>query len=132
MFEHALVISQVVALFMRLGAFFGTIFLLWILLSFPVGDMPTPSLSDKDCHDVARLWGWKWVDQDNQDMKAKAVTRCTCASCEESKDVRFDNMKKFGPGSTSVQNNLNRKKNVGGLNCPPWWRSRSRICFFRV
>ena len=60
--------------------------------------MPTPSLTDKDCHDVARLWGWKWVRQDNQDMKAKAVMRWTCASCGESKDVRFDNMKKFGPG----------------------------------
>ena len=60
--------------------------------------MPTPSLTDKDCHDVARLWGRKWVRQDNQDMKAKAVMRWTCASCGESKDVRFDNMKKFGPG----------------------------------
>ena len=60
--------------------------------------MPTPSLTDKDCHDVARLWGWKWVRQDNQDMKAKAVMRQTCASCGESKNVRFDNMKKFGPG----------------------------------
>ena len=60
--------------------------------------MPTPSLTDKDCHDVARLWGWKWVRQDNQDMKAKAVMRWTCASCGESKNVRFDNMKKFGPG----------------------------------
>ena len=57
--------------------------------------MPTPSLTDKDCHDVARLWGWKWVRQDNLDMKAKAVMRWTCASCGESKDVRFDNMKKF-------------------------------------
>ena len=54
--------------------------------------MPTPSLTDKDCHDVARPWGWKRVDQDNQDMKAKAVLRWTCVSCEESKDVRF------GPG----------------------------------
>ena len=43
-------------------------------------------------------WGWKWVRQDNQDMKAKAVMRWTCASCGQSKDVRFDNMKKFGPG----------------------------------
>ena len=60
--------------------------------------MPTPSLTDKDCHDVARLWGWKWVRQDNQDMKAKAVMRWTCASCGVSKDVRFDSMKKFGPG----------------------------------
>ena len=60
--------------------------------------MPTPSLTDKDCHDVARLWGWKWVRQDNQDMKAKAVMRWTCASCAESKDARFHNMKKFGPG----------------------------------
>ena len=60
--------------------------------------MPTPSLTDKDCHDVARLWGWKWVRQDNQDMKAKAVMRWTCASCGESKNVRLDNMKKFGPG----------------------------------
>ena len=98
MFDHVLVISQFVALFVRLVAFFGSILLLWILLSFPVGDEPTPSLSDKNCHDVARLWGWKLVDQDNQDMKAKAVTRWTCASCGESKDVRFDNMKKFGPG----------------------------------
>ena len=60
--------------------------------------MPTPSLTDKDCRDVARLWGWKWVRQDNQDMKAKAVMRWTCASCGESKDVRFDSMKKFGLG----------------------------------
>ena len=59
--------------------------------------MPRPSLIDKDCHDVARLWGWKWVRQDNQDMKAKAVMRWTCASCGESKNLRFDNMKKFGP-----------------------------------
>ena len=36
--------------------------------------------------------------QSNQDMKAKAVMRWTCASCGVSKDVRFDNMKKFGPG----------------------------------
>ena len=57
-----------------------------------------PSLTNKDCHDVARLWGWQWVRQDNQDMKAKAVMRWTWASCGESKDVRFDNMKKFGPG----------------------------------
>ena len=71
---------------------------MWILLYFPFGDMPTPSLTDKDCHDVARPWGWKWVRQDNQAMKAKAVMRWTCASCGESKDVRFDNMKKFGPG----------------------------------
>ena len=60
--------------------------------------MPTPSLTHKDCHDVPHLWGWKWVRQDNQDMKAKAVMRWTCASCGESKNVRFDNMKKFGPG----------------------------------
>ena len=84
--------------FGRLVAFFVTIYLVWILLYFPFGDMPTPSLTDKDCHDVARLWGWKWVRQDYQDMKAKAVMRWTCASCGESKDVRFDNMKKFGPG----------------------------------
>ena len=71
---------------------------MWILLYFSFGDMPTPSLTDKDCHDVACLWGWKWVRQDNQDMKAKAVMRWTCASCGESKDVRFDNTKKFGPG----------------------------------
>ena len=98
MFEHALVNCQCVPLFGRLVAFFVTILLVWILLYFPFGDMPTPSLTDKDCHDVARLWGWKWVRQDNQDMKAKAVMRWTCASCGESKDVRFDNMKKFGPG----------------------------------
>ena len=36
--------------------------------------------------------------QDNQEMKAKAVMRWTCQSCGESKDVRFDNMKRFGPG----------------------------------
>ena len=60
--------------------------------------MPTPSLTEKDCYDVARRWGWNWVRQDNQDMKAKAVMRWTCASCGESKDVRLDNMKKFGPG----------------------------------
>ena len=70
--------------------------------------MPTPSLTDKDCHDVARLWGWKWVRQDNQDMKAKAVMRWTCASCGESKNVRFDNMKKFGPG-----------KHKCSKQCPP-------------
>ena len=82
----------------RLVAFFVTILLVWIVLYFPFGDMPTPSLTDKDCHHVVRLWGWKWVHQDNQDMKAKAVMRWTCASCGESKDVRFDNMKKFGSG----------------------------------
>ena len=98
MIDHALVDCQCVPLFGRLVAFFVTILLVWILLYFPFGDMPTPSLTDKDCHDVARLWGWKWVRQDNQDMKAKAVMRWTCASCGESKDVRFDNMKKFGPG----------------------------------
>ena len=31
-------------------------------------------------------------------MKAKAVMRWTCASCGGFKNVRFDNMKKFGPG----------------------------------
>ena len=31
-------------------------------------------------------------------MKAKAVMRWTCASCGEPKGVRFDNVKKFGPG----------------------------------
>ena len=98
MFDHALVNCQCVPLFGRLVAFFVTILLVWILLYFPFGDMPTPSLTDKDCHDVARLWGWKWVRQDNQDMKAKAVMRWTCASCGEAKDVRFDNMKKLGPG----------------------------------
>ena len=55
-------------------------------------------MTDKDCHDVAHLWGWKWVRQDNQDMKAKAVMWWTCASCGESKNVRFDNMKKFRLG----------------------------------
>ena len=98
MFDHALVSSQFVPLFGRLVSFFVTILLVWILLYCPFGDMPTPSLTDKDCHDVARVWGWKWIRQDNQDMKAKAVMRRTCASCGESKDVRFDNMKKFGPG----------------------------------
>ena len=98
MFDHALVHCQFVPPFGRLVAFFVTILLVWILLYFPFGDMPTLSLTDKDCHDVARLWGWKWVRQDNQDMKAKAVMRWTCASCGESKDVRFDDMKKFGPG----------------------------------
>ena len=78
--------------------FFVTILLVCILLYLPFGDMPTPSLTNKVCHDVARLWGWKWVHQDNQDMKAKAVMRWTCASCGQSKDVRFNNMKKFGPG----------------------------------
>ena len=98
MFDHVLEHCQCVPLFGRLVAFFVTILLVWIVLYFPFGDMPTPSLTDKDCHDVARLWEWKWVRQDNQDMKAKAVMRWTCASCGESKDVRFDNMKKFGPG----------------------------------
>ena len=98
MFVHAVVSSQFVPLFGRLGAFFVTILLVWILLYFLFGDMPTPALTDKDCHDVAHLWEWKWVRQNNQDMKAKAVMRWTCASCGQSKDVRFDNMKKFGPG----------------------------------
>ena len=91
MFDHALVNCQFVPLFGRLVAFLSPSF--WCF-----GDMPTPSLTDKDCHDVACLWGWNWVRQDNQDMKAKAVMRWTCASCGESKDVRVDNMKKFGPG----------------------------------
>ena len=97
-FDHALGNCQFVPLFGCVVAFFVTILLVWILLYFPFGDMPTPSLTDKDRHDVARLCGWKWVRQDNQDMKAKAVMRWTCASCGESKDVRFDNIKKFGPG----------------------------------
>ena len=96
--RDALVSSQFVPLFGSLVAFFGAILLVLILLYFPFGDMPTPSLTDKDCHDVARLWGWKWVHHDNQEMKAKTVMRWTCASCGESKDARFDNMKKFGPG----------------------------------
>ena len=79
MFDHALVSSQFVPLFGRLVAYFCHHPLVWILL---FGHMPTPSLTDKDCHDVARLWVMRW----------------TCASCGESKDVRFDNMKKFGPG----------------------------------
>ena len=95
MFDHALVGSQFVPLWERLVAFFCHYPLVWILL---FGHMPTPSLTGKDCHDVARLWGWKGVRQDNQDMWAKAVMRWTCASCGESKGVRFDNMKKFGPG----------------------------------
>ena len=66
--------------------------------------MPTPSLTDKDCHDAARLWGWKWVHQANQDMKAKALMRWTCASCGESKDLQFDNMKKIGPGKHKCSN----------------------------
>ena len=90
-----MVSSQFVSLYGRLVAFFCHHPLVWILL---FGHMPTPSLTDKDCHDVARLRGWKWVRQDNQDMNAKAVMRSTCASCGESKNVRFDNMKKFGPG----------------------------------
>ena len=98
MFDHALVSSQFVPLFGCLVAFLVTLLLVWILLHFPFGVMPMPSLTDKDCHDVARLWGWKWVRQDNQDMKAKAVMRWTFALCGESNDVRFDNMKKFGPG----------------------------------
>ena len=98
MFDHALVSSQFVAPFARFVAFCGAILLEAILLYFPFGHMPTPSLSDKHCHDVARLWGWTLVHQDNQDMKAKAVMRWTCASCGECKDVRFDNMKKIGPG----------------------------------
>ena len=61
MFDHALVSSQFVSRFGRLVAFFVTILSVWILLYFPFGDMPTPSLTDKDCHNVARLWGWKWV-----------------------------------------------------------------------
>ena len=52
-FDHAMVSSQFVPLFGRLGAFFVTILLVWILLFFLFGDMPTPSLTDKDCHDVA-------------------------------------------------------------------------------
>ena len=93
--------------------------------------MATPSLIDKDCHDVARLWGWKWVRQDNQDMKAKAVMRWTYASCGESKDVRVDNMKKFGPGkhkcskqSQPQQKEANAKEKDGRpsvttLHCHP-------------
>ena len=98
MFDNALVSSQFVPLFGRLVAFFGAILFVWILLYSPFGDMPTPAVTAKDCHDVARLWGWKWVHQANQDMKAKAVMRWTCASYGQSKDVRFDNMKKFGLG----------------------------------
>ena len=75
--------------------------------------MLTPSLTDKDCHDVARLWGWRWVRQDNQDMKAKAVMRWTCASCGESKNVRFDNMKKFGPGKHKCSKEDNAKAKDG-------------------
>ena len=119
-FDHALVNCQFVPLCGRLVAVFFTIPLVWILLYFPFGDMPTPSLTDKDCHDVAHLWGWKWVRQDNQDMKAKAVMRWTCASCGESKDVRFDNMTKFGPGkpkcskqSQPQQKNANAKGKDG-------------------
>ena len=55
-----------------------TILLVWILLYFAFGDMPAPSLTDKDCHGAARC-GWKWVHQANQDVEAKAVMRWTCA-----------------------------------------------------
>ena len=57
MFDHAVVNCQFVPLCGRLVAFFFTILLVWILLYFPFGDMPTPSLTDKDYHDVAHLWG---------------------------------------------------------------------------
>ena len=67
--------------------------------NYPV--MPTPSLSSQDCHDAAHRWGWKWVDQDNQEMRAKAIMRWACAACGGKKDVPFDNMKKFGPGKHS-------------------------------
>ena len=96
MFDHALVSSLFVPLFGCSVAFFVTILLVCMILYFPFGGMPVPSLTDKDCHDVARLWGWKWVHPVNQDMKLEAVMRWPCASCGESNDVRFDNMKKLG------------------------------------
>ena len=50
MFDHAVVSSQFVPLFGRLVAFLS----LWcgFYCFFPFGDMTTPSLTDKDCHDV--------------------------------------------------------------------------------
>ena len=93
--EHSLWLVPNLCPLWTLSCYFCHHPLVWIFL---FGHMPTPSLTDKDCHDVARLWGWKWVRQDNQDMKAKAVMRWTCASGGESKNVQFDNMKKFGPG----------------------------------
>ena len=75
--------------------------------------MPTPSLSSQHCHDAAHRWGWKWVDQDNQEMRAKAIMCWACAACGVKKDVRFDNMKKFGPGKHS---------------CSPFPQPQSLIC----
>ena len=55
MLEHALVSLQFAPFFGRLVTFCGAIFLVSILLYFPLGDMCTPSLTDKHCHDVACL-----------------------------------------------------------------------------
>ena len=98
MLDHALVSLQFAPFFGRLVTFCGAIFLVSILLYFQSGDMCTPSLTDKHCHDVACLWAWIWVHQDNPDMKTKAIMRPTCASCGEFKDLRFDDMKNFGRG----------------------------------
>ena len=77
MFDHAPVSSQFVLLFGRLVAFLCCRPSVSILLYSPFADIPTPLPTDKGCHEVARVQGWKWVYQDNQDMQAKAVMRWT-------------------------------------------------------
>ena len=64
------------------------IFLLLYFLYANRPNMLTPSFTPSDCRGVAHQWGYKWVDRDNQETRAKAIMRWTCASCGEPKDVQ--------------------------------------------